>query len=172
VILIQQSRELAETQGIDAGIAALKVVLMKNQNSEFTPFASLQLGLLLKKQDDWRGVTAQFRKAVGKQPNYVEAHQELATALVHQGEVEGARVEFEALAKLSDSDLQRDHYKLFAYQWLGNALRDATKYSAAAATYRNAILLKPDYAAAHCEVGFVLTKLGRIVRPLMNLARR
>jgi tetratricopeptide (TPR) repeat protein len=162
VVRIQRSTELAETDGIEAGIAALRSVLNENRDSESTPFASFQLGLLLEKGDDWRGAIAQFQKAVGQQPNYVEAHQELAKALIHRGDVPAARDEFEALVKLSDSDLQRDNYKLFANLWLGDALRNARNYPAAAVAYREAILLKRDFPAAHCELGWVFAKLGHV----------
>src|SRR5262249_2808562 len=160
-VLIQKARELAETEGTEAGIAALKTVLNENKTSESAPFASFYLGILLKNKGDRRAAIAQFQKAVSRQPNYVEAHQELANALVQQNDLAGARAEFEALVKLSDSDLQRHNYKLFAYQWLGNALRDVPNLPAAARAYRDALLLKPDFPAAHCELGSVLAKLGR-----------
>ena len=161
VVRIQRSIELAETDGIEAGIAALRSVLNENMDSESTPFASFQLGLLLEKRNDWRGAIAQFTKAVHGQRNYVEARQELAKALIHQGNVRAARDQFEALVNLSDSDLQRDNSKPFAYLWLGDALRNAKNYPAAAVAYRDAILLKRDFPAAHCELGWVLAKLGR-----------
>src|SRR6202011_781939 len=43
-------------------------------------------------------------------------------------------------------------------QWLGNTLRDQGQYAAAVSAYREAIRLKRNYRAAHCELGFVLEK--------------
>ena len=160
VVLIQRARELAEIEGTEAGIAALKIVLNENKNSDSAPFASFYLGMLLKNNGDQPGAIAQFRKAVYGLPRYVDARRELAKALVQQNDLAGARAEFEALVKLSDSDLQRDNYKLFAYQWLGDALRDLGNLPAAARAYRDALLLKPDFPAAHCELGSVLAQLG------------
>jgi tetratricopeptide (TPR) repeat protein len=40
-------------------------------------------------------------------------------------------------------------------------LRDMEDYPGAASAYRKALLQKPDYGAAHCEPGVVLTKQGR-----------
>jgi tetratricopeptide (TPR) repeat protein len=162
LILVHKSIELADAVGTDAGIAELESIVNENQDSASAPFASLQLGLLLKKNNDWKGAIDQFQKAVQRQPNYVEAQQQLAKALVHQGDVKRARPEFEKWVKLSGTDLQRGYYKIFASLWLGNALREIEKYSDAASAYRDAIRVQRDFATAHCELGQVLAKLGHV----------
>ena len=162
LILVHKSLELATTAGLDTGIAELRSVVSENESSDAAPFAFLQLGSLLQQNGDWKGAIEQFRIAAKRQPNYVEAHQRLADALVHEGDPSGARHEYEALAKLSPYDMQRGYFKIFADQWLGNKLRDVGNYPAAASAYRDAIRLKPDYAAAHCQLGLILAKQGHV----------
>lgn len=162
LILVHKGIELAAAVGPDAGIAELQSVVKENENSEAAPFASLQLGLLLEKKGDWRGAIEQFRMATERRPNYVEAHFKLAQALVHENDPSDARDEYKTIAQLSSSGLQRGYSEIFANQWLGNELRDTGNYSAAASAYREAIRLKPDYSAAHCQLGLILAKQGHV----------
>jgi tetratricopeptide (TPR) repeat protein len=161
LILVHKALELAAAVGPDAGIAELLSVVNDNENSASAPFAFLQLGILLEDRGDWPGAINQYRMAA-RRPNYVEAHQRLAQALVHEGHTSEALRQYEILAQLSDSDVQRGYYQIFANQWLGNEMRNRGNYSGAALAYRAAIELKPDYGAAHCELGLILSKQGRL----------
>jgi tetratricopeptide (TPR) repeat protein len=161
LVLVHKALELAAAAGPDAGIAELQSVVNENENSDSAPFAFLQLGILLENNGDWPAAIRQYRLAA-RRHNYVEAHQRLAHALVHEGHTSEALEEYKVIAQLSDSDLQRGYYQIFANQWLGNDLRDSGNYSAAASAYREAIRLKPDYGAAHCELGLILAKQGRL----------
>jgi len=164
LILVHKGVELGQAVDLDAGIAQLQSVVDENRNEEAVPFAHLQLGLLLQKKGDWRRAGDQFRRATELRPNYVEAHLKLAGALVHEGRQAEALEEYNRVARLSASDLERGYSQVFAHQWLGNELRDLGNYSGAASAYRDAIRLKPDYGAAHCELGSVLARQGQLRR--------
>ena len=161
LILVHKALELAKAEGPDAGIAELQSVINENENSDSAPFAFLQLGILLESKSDWPKAISEYRMAARRR-NYVEAHQRLAQALVHQGHTSEALEQYKVLAQLSDSDLQRGYYQIFANQWLGNELRDKGRYAAAELAYREAIRLQPDYSPAHCELGLILAKHGHL----------
>lgn len=159
LIFVHKALELATAEGPDAGIAELQSVMDENLDS--APFAFLQLGILYESKGDWPSAIREYRLAA-RRSNYVEAHQRLAQALVHQGHTSEALEQYKILAQLSDSDLQRGYYQIFANQWLGNELREKGNYAAAESAYREAIRLKPDYSAAHCELGLILAKQGHL----------
>jgi tetratricopeptide (TPR) repeat protein len=160
LVLVSQGVELAQTGDLDTGIAQLKSVVDENQDSHFLPFACLQLGSLLEKKGDWRGAIGEYEKAAQLRPTYVEAYLKLAHALVHEGDRAKAFNQYKKVAKLSPSDLERRYSDIFANQWLGNALRDQADYSGAMEAYQTAILLKPDFSAAHCQLGLILSRQG------------
>jgi tetratricopeptide (TPR) repeat protein len=168
LILVHEGVELGEAVDLDAGIAQLQSVVDENKNADSVPFALLQLGLLLQKKGDWRGASDQFQGAAGRRPNYVEAHLKLAHALVHQGRQLEAFEEYNRVAKLSTSDLERGYSRIFANQWLGNELRDLGNYSGAASAYREAIRFKPDNSAAHCQLGLILARQGQLVQAIQE----
>lgn len=160
LILVHKGVELAKAGDVDAGIAQLQSVVDENKDADSTPFARLQLGLLLQQKGNWQRAIDQFRLASGRRPNYVEAHLRLADALVHDGHRAQAFVEYNTVLRLSPSDVERGYSQILANQWMGNALRDRRDYSGAASAYREAIRLNPDFGPAHCELGALLAKQG------------
>jgi tetratricopeptide (TPR) repeat protein len=162
LILVHKGLELARAINVGAGIAQLQSVVDENKNADSAPFAFLQLGLLFEENHDWQRAGDQYRIATKQRPNYVEAHLRLANALVHQGRRLEAFWEYNRVASLSASDLERGYSQMFADQWLGNALRDLPDYPGAVAAYREAIRLNPYYGPAHCELGAVLAKQGHL----------
>jgi tetratricopeptide (TPR) repeat protein len=160
LILVHESQELGEAVDVDAGIAQLQAVVDENKGSDSLPFAFLELGLLLEKKGDWQGAIDQFQAAVQLRRDYVEAHHKLAEALVHEGRVSDAYREYEMLATLSPDDLERGYSRMLAYQWLGNELRKQAHYSAAVDAYREAIHIKPENSAAHCQLAVILARQG------------
>jgi tetratricopeptide (TPR) repeat protein len=161
LVLVHQSVALAESGDVEAAIARLESLVKENSDNTAVPFAHLQLGQLLATKGDWRDACEHYWQAA-REPNYVEAHLKLAEALVHVGDPAGALAEYTKVANLSPSDVQRGYSEAFAYQWLGNTLRDMNDYSGAAWAYRQALARKSDYGAAHCELGVMLAKQGHV----------
>jgi tetratricopeptide (TPR) repeat protein len=168
LILVHKGVEIAKAIDLDAGIARLQSLVDENGNADSIPFAFLQLGILLQDKGDWRRAADQFGRATELRPNYVEAHLKLAYALAHEGRRSEAIAEYSRVAKLSPYDLERGNSQILANQWLGNALRDQANYSGAASAYRQAIRLKPDYGAAHCELGLVLERQGHLSQAILE----
>jgi tetratricopeptide (TPR) repeat protein len=160
LILVHKGLELAKAGDAAAGIAQLQSVVDENKDADSTPFASLQLGLLLQQKGEWQRAVDQFRMASEQRPNYVEAHLRLADALVHESHRVEALGEYNSALRLSASDVERGYSQTLANQWLGNALRDVRDYSGAASAYRKAIRLSPDFGPAHCQLGALLAKQG------------
>jgi len=163
LIQVNLAVETAETGELDAGIEQLKSLVEENANQDSIPFAYVQLGnLLATRKQEWRSAIEQYRKATESRPNYDEAHRRLASSLAHQGFLGSARAEYFKVAKLSPREPDRRYALVLANQWLGNALSEHRKYSAAAFFYREALRLKPNYRAAQSELGYVLERQGHL----------
>jgi tetratricopeptide (TPR) repeat protein len=158
LILANIGVELAKAGDPDAGIAQLQSVVDENLNQDSVPFAFLQLGILFQEKRDWQRAGDQFRRATDLRPNYTEAHARLAYVLAQEGRRSEALTEYAKVARLSPREVDRRYSQVLANQWLGNTLRDQGQYAAAVSAYREAIRLKRNYRAAHCELGFVLEK--------------
>jgi tetratricopeptide (TPR) repeat protein len=162
LVLVHEGLERADAADLEAGIAQLKNVVDENQSSDSLPFARVQLGVLLEKENNWEGAIEQYATAAQAQPNYVEAHMKLAKALVHENQSARALKEFSRAAKLSAIDLERGNSDIFANQWLANELQHLGNDAGATSAYRKAIRLKSDNSAAHCQLSLLLTKQGRL----------
>ncbi len=162
LVLVHEGVELGEAVDVDAGIAQLRSVVNENKRSDSLPFALLQLGLLLQKKGDWQGAIEQFQVAAQLRPTYVEAHLKLARALVHERQQAQAFDEYNKVAKLSASDLERGYSQMFANQWLANELRNLGNYTGAASAYKAAIHVKANDSAAHCQLALILAREGHL----------
>jgi tetratricopeptide (TPR) repeat protein len=164
LILVHEGLELAESMDLDAGIAQIQSAVDENKNSDSLPFALLQLGVLLERKGDWRGAIDKYQMAAQLRPTYVEAHLKLAHALVHEGERAHAFDEYNRVAKLSASDLERGYSQMFASQWMANDLRNLGNYAGAASAYQAAIHVKANDSAAHCQLALILARQGHLSR--------
>jgi tetratricopeptide (TPR) repeat protein len=162
LVLVNLAVETAAKGDLEDGIAQLQGVIDGNENLDSIPFAHFQLGKLLQEKHDWQGAAEQFREATELRPSYDEARRNLAFSLAHEGLPAYAFSEYTKVAKLSPNEPDRRHSQVLAYQWLGNVLREHGNYSGAASAYREAIKLKHDYRAAHCELGFILERQGHL----------
>src|SRR5207244_5476698 len=68
--------------------------------------------------------------------------------------------EYNKVAKLSASDLERGYSQMFAHQWLANELRSLGNYVGAASAYQAAIQVKANDSAAHCQLDRKSTRLN------------
>ncbi len=162
LILVNQGLELAQSEDLDAGIAQIQAAVEGNRNSDSLPFALVQLGSLLEKKGDWKAAIEQYQSAAQLRSTYVEAHLKLAHALVHEGHRAPAFDEYNKVAKLSGSDLERGYSQMFAYQWLANELRNVGDYADAASAYEAAVRIKSDDSAAHCQLALIRARQGQL----------
>jgi tetratricopeptide (TPR) repeat protein len=174
LVLVHKGTELAHAGYLDAGIALLKSV-KQSQGADTSPFVLLQLGKLLKTKGDLQRAADCFRQATRLQPNWVEAHNELAEAAAQLGRKEEALAEYGLKAKLSDKYLDRGDSDFLAREWLGNALRDDRKYADADAIYREALRLKPKDGVLLCELAFMKENMGDVpqaIKAYREIVRR
>jgi tetratricopeptide (TPR) repeat protein len=97
---------------------------------------------------------AAAREAVKLAPNNAQAHFRLGLALSRQDRPAKAATSFRKSIELQPE----------ATTWynLSRDLRVQNKYAEAEAAVRAAIRLKPDYASAHAELGFILVLMGKL----------
>ena len=164
LIRVNEGLELAESKDLDSGIAEIQSTVEENKTSGSLPYAVLQLGALLERKGDWRSAIEEYQMAAQLRPTYVEAHLKLARALVHESRRAQAFDEYNKVAKLSPSDLERGYSQMFANQWLANELRDLGNYTGAATSYQAAIHAKADYSAAHCQLALIFAREGHLVK--------
>jgi|WetSurMetagenome_2_1015567.scaffolds.fasta_scaffold99501_1 protein O-mannosyl-transferase len=98
---------------------------------------------------------AQYRKALGIKPGYVQALNNLGIVLNESGQVDEAITHFQkALEILPDN--AKAHYNLAI------TMANRGQIDAAIAHYRKALKTKPDYAEAHSNLGVALARIGQI----------
>jgi tetratricopeptide (TPR) repeat protein len=105
-----------------------------------------------------------IRWAAQLRPTYVEAHLKLAHALAHEGDRARAFDEYNRVAKLSASALERAYSQMFANHWLANDMRNLGNYADAASAYQAAIYVKANDSAAHCQLALILARQGHLSR--------
>jgi tetratricopeptide (TPR) repeat protein len=97
---------------------------------------------------------ASFDRALGLQPQSVEAHNYRGTTLQQLRRPQEALASFEAALTLRPQSAELHSNR-------GNLLRRLQRLPEALASYEQAIALKPDFAAAHNNRGLVLQSLHR-----------
>jgi Tfp pilus assembly protein PilF len=96
---------------------------------------------------------ANYRRALALAPNFVNAYNNLGTALEQQGRLDQAATQYRRMLELEPQNA-RAHYNL------GNMLRAKTDYEAAIAHYKQALAGKPDFADAWNNMGGALAERG------------
>jgi serine/threonine-protein kinase len=121
------------------------------------------LGSALRNQGKVDEGIAELRKAIRLEPDHAGAHGDVGHALQVAGKLgdpsraraslEEAVIESRAAIRLHPGDPQNHYHLGNSYLFLGNAAE-------AAAAFREAIRLKPEYAEALCNLGMVLQAQG------------
>lgn len=155
-------------------------------------------GLIRRRLGDLAGAEQCIRQSIQLQPSRAEFHSNLGNLLRAQGRPHEARASYEravsldprhriarlGLARLlNELDehaaaeahartlVQRDERDSEAWSALASALRGQRKVSEAEAAYRTATTLRPDYAAAHHNLGALLAETNRAAEALEALDR-
>lgn len=118
--------------------------------------ARFNLGNVLLRQDQLEAAVAQYRTALQLQPDYSQAHNNMAGALLQLRRpaeaIEHYRKVLELRAGRAPNELAAAHYNL------ANALTEEHQLNEAAGHYEQAIELRPDYADAHINLGNALAQ--------------
>ncbi len=76
--------------------------------------AQVEFGIDVAQRGLWREAIYRWEKAVGIDPTYAEAHNNLAIGYEHEGEFEKARLAYEQAVKLAPHNMQiQQNYELF-----------------------------------------------------------
>ncbi len=120
--------------------------------------AHYTLGTVLKQEGKLPEAAGALREAIRLQPDFSGAHTTLAAVLRQLGDKDAAAVEAKAGAEIAraKNNLQS---AVFATN-SGKRLMNAGDLDGAISQFRSAISAKPDYAAAHYELGLVLRRKG------------
>jgi tetratricopeptide (TPR) repeat protein len=166
LVLVRRGLEQADAGDLDAGITELQKVVAKNESKDVTAFAAFQLGALFERKSAWSMASEQYRLTTKMRPEFSQGHGSLARSLVREGRIDDARTQFRETARQSSNEVDRRYVDVLAHQWLGNSLQDLCYYDRAAVEYKEAVRLKPDYRAAHSELGNVYAQRGQMAQAI------
>ena len=111
------------------------------------------LGLVARAQRHDEEARAYFEKAIEEKPDYAPSQQELGGSLIELRRYNEALTPLRRAAELGSVDPVLANY-------LGTAYLNTNQTKAAVESYRKALSLKPDYAAARLNLAFAYRKLG------------
>jgi Tfp pilus assembly protein PilF len=116
---------------------------------------AFQRGRALAQQGEREAAVAAYKEAIEKDPNYAEAHNNLANLLRAAGHNEAAAASYEAAIR-ARSDYALAHFNLGCLRQLGEQL------DAARTAYRAAIATKPDWAEPHYNLATIDKDMGAL----------
>jgi tetratricopeptide (TPR) repeat protein len=145
------------SQGKDSRDALVRAVQCMPEDAT----AHNNLGNAFARSGQFDHAIASYRRALSLQPQFIEAHNNLAqahdnlgSALLAVGRVDEALVNFRRAVAIDPQFFE-------AHNNLGSALRAAGQIDKALPSYDRALQIMPDLAAAHCNRAVVLRLLGR-----------
>jgi len=98
---------------------------------------------------------ARFQEALRLEPDFMEAHNNLACAFLQQGKRDEAVAHFRHALRLRPDNAD-------AYSGLGAAFADQGKWDEAVAHFSQALRIRPGFAEAHFNLANVLKSQGRL----------
>ncbi|MGB3402769.1 MAG: tetratricopeptide repeat protein [Microcoleaceae cyanobacterium] len=110
---------------------------------------SFQVGNLLWKQQKLREAANCYKQAINKQPDFFEAHYNLAESLTHLKDWEEAKLAYDRVIKLNPT-FER------AYIGLGNILVEKAQWDEAIQNYEKAIECNPEYSWSYHRLATAL----------------
>lgn len=147
---------LARLNRLDQSIAQLEKVLeLSRRQAEPYLRACYNLGVSLQALGRHESAIPHYRRAIAINPDYAEAHNALADALMKCNRPEEALAHYQRVAVIRPDLAQ-------AQNNLGVALHALNRETEAIAHFTKAIEIKPDYADAHGNLGLALESLGRL----------
>ena len=108
---------------------------------------------------------ARYREAIAQEPDFLEAHVDLAGALWRLADFEGALAHAQKAVEIAP------HHP-YAVRVLGTALLNLNRLDEAEQRLRRALELKPGFALAEMDLGFCLLLAGRLQEGWALYARR
>lgn len=110
---------------------------------------------------DFAGAAKSYKKAISIEPNYIDAHYNLAFALREQGRLEDAVVAFKKVISLSPQHVE-------AYNNVAATLQKQGKLEEAIKAFKKAISIKPDYAEAYYNMASTFEEKGELEQAVIS----
>jgi serine/threonine protein kinase/tetratricopeptide (TPR) repeat protein len=165
-IYLSRGHALERLGEVDAAIAdAQQCIALAPEYS----MAHTHLGLALWDKGRLDEAIAACREALRIDRDNAAAHVNLGLALSSRRRLDEAIAEYREALRIKKA-LPADHAK--AHYNLGNALREQGNLPGAMTQYRQAIVLNPDYAEAHCNLGLALWRHQGEFREALEELRR
>lgn len=151
-ILIQQGRSAEELAPIQKALVNLQP---EDAIAHFS-FGNTQLEL-----GQFDDAVASYHQSLKIKPDFAEAYSNLGSVLQHLGQLDDGKT------TVREPDLPDAR----AYFNLGNTQQELGQPDSAAASYRQALKLRPDYTEAYINLGNVFSNLGQLDNAIMSYHR-
>jgi len=112
----------------------------------------------------WNEAIEAYRRAIGLQPELVEAHNNLGIALRATGQTEEAISSYRRALELRPEFVE-------VHNNLGILLAQQARWEEAIVCYQHAVALRPDFALAHQDLGILLLRAGSFEQALVHFRR-
>ncbi|MEH2458573.1 tetratricopeptide repeat protein [Nostoc sp.] len=162
-IILYNNNRLEET--IEKCEQAINFFKTQNRDSETIKLLAsfhFWLGKSIQDQDKLEEASAEYRQALHRNANHIEAHYNLGAALSKQGKHKEAIVEYREVLRLDPSDAD-------AHNKLGMALYTQSKFEEAIVEYRQALHFNSNHANARNNLGLPLGEQGKLEEAIQEL---
>jgi len=112
------------------------------------------LGAALYMEGNWKAAYPHFLAATQLKPENPESHNNLGLALALYGRLDDAIHQYETAVSIKEDSAMETN--------LANAYAQANRPEDAIRIYKKAIAMGPGNASAHCNLGYMLMKEGRV----------
>ncbi|MGH9397881.1 MAG: tetratricopeptide repeat protein [Terriglobia bacterium] len=119
------------------------------------PLELMRRGLALGQAGDIDGAIQEYQKAIGLDPQLVQAHINLIQLYARASKYEKAEQEYQAAVSL-------DPNRADCYYNYGVLMFGLNRFSEAEQAFRRAIAINPYYAEAHNNLGFLIERQGHL----------
>ncbi len=105
-----------------------------------------------------------YERALAINPNYADAHYNLAITFKALGQLDAAVSSYELSLAINPNNA-------IAHNNLGNVLKELGQLDAAVSSYQRALAINPDYVEAHSNLGTTLRDLGQLDAAVSSFER-
>lgn len=156
VQLIERRAEGPTEEDLEAEFRRAREILRTSPEfQEDSAESHYRLAKTLHHRGDLTGAAEEYRRAVQRNPRFVEAYRDLGVLLLDYHDYTGAVAALEHTLQLGQEDGA-------TYYWLGLGFMGLGNWTAASTALRSAIRLKPDDAEAYADLGLVQMVQGDV----------
>ena len=151
--VLQHISEAAQLMRADRDDDAARELTAAVTASFKSPECGFVMGELLQREEDWERAEVMYDAILNEDPDFREAHTKLSYVLYREGNPEEALREAKAALAITPANAE-------AHKNAGLALAGLRKFDAAAAEYKEALRLKPDYKPVKYGLALIIREQG------------